>query len=46
VLELQRNSIKKCSLQNFGEYNFGKKLHHISKTVLGTIRMDSEMEGL
>ena len=26
-----RNSIRKCSLQNFGKYNFGKKLNHILK---------------
>ena len=24
LLELQGNSIRKCSLQNFGKYNYGK----------------------
>jgi hypothetical protein len=37
--------IRKCSLQYFGKHNF-KKLYHIFKILLGTIRMGSEMEDL
>jgi hypothetical protein len=40
------NNVRKCSLQNFGERKFGKKINHILIKLPGTIRMNSEIEEL